>query len=143
MKTLLIPLSIAVLSGCSATKPGVQITLGVPKNDKSVPGLVEFPARITNTSKQSVWFYGGMPNMPYYSAFTRSSKSGRWVELPSNICCIGATAYELARNASMRFKANAHAEDAGDEYRVELSFYTSPAAQTKSFSVTSAPAIIR
>ena len=105
--------------------------------------MVEFPARITNTSKQSVWFYGVAPDWPYYSAFTRSSKSDRWVELPYGMCGVGATAYELARNASMRFKAIAPAEDAGDEYRVELSFYTSPGGQTRSFSVTSAPTIIQ
>ena len=143
MKILFIPLSIAVLSGCSATKPAIQLTLGVPMHHRSVSGLVEFPARITNTSKQPVWFYTWLPDRPYYRAFTRQSKSDRWEELPYSMCGVGATEYELAPNASMRFPTVAPSDDAGHEYRVELSIYKSRGGQTKPFSVTSASAIIQ
>ena len=143
MKILLIPLSIAMLSGCSSNTPAVQLTLGVPKHLKTEPGLVEFPARIANTTKQPVWFYTWMPHRAYYRAFTRQSESDRWEELPYSMCGVGATEYELAPNASMRFPTVAPADDAGHQYRVELSIYKSRGGQTKPFSVTSASAIIQ
>jgi hypothetical protein len=142
MKNLLILLSIAIVSGCSSRAPVVQLTLGVPKRHKAGSRLVEFPARLTNISKRPVWFYGAMPQWPYYSAFTRKSKSDPWEDLSYSMCAVGASEYELAPNASMRFTTVAPADDAGCEYRVELSIYKSPGGQTKSVSVTSAPVTI-
>ena len=142
MKPLLILVSIA-FSACSTPASRVQLTIGVPQRGKRVSALVEFPAKITNHSKQSVWYHGNMGlKMPYYRAFTRPSHGGEWSELPYWQCGMGAGEFEIPAGATAEFHTVAPAHDRGDQYQVELSIYKSGGGQAKPFSIRSEPVII-
>jgi len=144
MKVLLIPLSVVVFSACSVTQPAIQLTLGAPVHHKTIAGLVVFPARLANHSQRSIWYSANiMPDMPYYRAFMRPSKSERWAELPYGMCHVGATEYEVPAGASMAFEPIAPANEAGRQYRVELSVTKARDGHTKPIQLRSEPAVIQ
>ncbi len=145
MKPLLVLVPAMLVSACSTPAPKVQLTLGTPIHDKEVPGLVDFPARLTNHSQQPIWYKGNIVAwMPYYSAYTRSSPLSRWKPLPYAMCGVGATDFEIAPSASALLVANAPLHDAGHEYRAQLSIhYKTSDGRTKWLLVRSPNTIIR
>jgi hypothetical protein len=143
MKIILARLLIVTCAISNAADPTVVITLGQPKLNKTVDGVLDYPAKITNNGKKSVWVYsvGGDSTWLYYGASTRSKPTAKWESLPYGMCGVGATAIELGPGASFSFKTIAPVDDAGLEYRVELDVMTSLRAESKSIEVVS-PAVV-
>lgn len=134
MKPLLFTCLAALLSTCAtAETPLASITLGpgnyrVEPPGSSIAGYksVEFSARLTNTSKQPVWYYSQFPTMPSYRQFVRASAEAQWKDRTQPMCGVGAGFHPLAPSASVAFGVWTPASDVGGQFRVEISIYSSP-----------------
>jgi hypothetical protein len=143
MRTLLIAFVLATCGMSQAADSDVTLTLGKPTPDKEVKGLLEYPAKIANNGKKSVWVYsvGGVSTWLYYGASTRSKPTDKWKSLPYEMCGLGAQAVELKPGSSFSFTTVAPAEDAGLEYRVEVTVVTALGEDSGSIEVKS-PAVV-
>lgn len=144
MKILLTAIAAAALSACSTAKGPIRLTVGAPVHDKKISGLVLFPVRLSNDSKQPIWYSANIvPWMPYYRAFTRPSKFGRWKELPYGMCSVGAKDFEIKAGAFAMVETVAPLDEAGYQYRVQLSVTKERGNRAKSLKITSEPVVIR
>ena len=56
--------------------------------------MVEFTARLTNTSRESVWIFTEPSEAPYCRVFVRESAGVAWAEHPLERCGFGASLYQ-------------------------------------------------
>ncbi len=151
MKPILMVLLGTLLAATTiAADAPAQLTLGAPKRqtypatkDSEAFTLIEFHAKLTNTSKKPIWFYGQLENDPFYEAFMRRSKSARWLRLPYDRCGVGTRFQEVAAGKSMSFTTIAPADSVGHQYRVRLNIYTSLGRRATSVETYSKTALLR
>ncbi len=145
MKILFLTFTAAFLSACAvATRPPATISLGAGKHrvepkSSSIAGYesVEFPARLTNTSKQSIWYYAQFRELPFYSLLVRPSGDAHWTDRTQPMCGLGADFHQLAPGASMPFRVWVPALDVGSQLRVEIPIHSVPNNKPKPHEVSS------
>ena len=145
MNSLFVALSAALFVGCAAAVPlPARLTLGTPKHRVAPPSSViagyesvDFSVRVTNTSKQPIWFYGQLRQLPFYRLFIRPTASDRWTDRTMPGCGMGAEFHEIAPGASSAFTVFVPGRETGHQLRVELPVYESPNDNAKSLSITS------
>ena len=125
---------IAAHSTAVAAEPSLQLRLGRAGHIKAPPGSatagstwVEFPVYVRNSSQHPVWLHGHSLRSPFYRIFTRRSDTATWTSRGLGFCGTGARAQRLAPGASTKFSASVPEDYIGQQIRVELPTYDSPA----------------
>lgn len=150
MRTPLLILSTALL--CSAAIPEespAQITIGALTHRVEPPGNgiagykpVDFTTRLTNTSKEPIWFYAQRRTSPFYVTLSRPTPKSQWTIQLEPECSLGAQFHKLEPGAFISFDAFVH-DHPGHEFRVEMDIYRSPDKKAKPFKVSSEAIVIK
>ena len=150
MKTLLITVLTALLCACaSADTPPARITVGalthrVEPPSGSIAGYksVEFPVRLTNTSKQPIWYYAQLRKLPFHTTLSRPTPKSKWTEQTFPVCGLGADFHKLDPGASISFEAWVP-DDTGHQFRVEVPIYRLPDTKAKPINLSSEAILIK
>ena len=123
--------SFVTWSAVAAESPA-QIRIGPPARTQAPPGSetagstwIQFPVRVTNTSKGSIWLHGYSLHHPYTYLFTRRNDSTPWTERVAHFCGI-ATNHELVSGAVTDFTVAVPETYVGEQLRVDLWVLASP-----------------
>lgn len=151
MKTLLVAFVSAMLfAPATADVLPASICIGAAKLKVEPPGSsiagfksMTFPVSVTNTSRQSIWFCGVHPTMPFHRIFARRKVHTRWVNHTMTGCGVGAGIIEIAPGATATFTAWIDGDETGHEVRVDLDIYQSQKEGAKPIPVRSKPTLVR
>ena len=111
----------------AVTQPSVQICLGSPRPIIAPEGSatagsewIEFPVRLANTGKRSMWLEGYSASRPFYQIFTRPLGSKRWIDRGVGFCGTGAGMHLIDLDTAVSFAIAVPAAYAGKQICVTV-----------------------
>lgn len=98
---------------------------------------VSFPACLSNTSAQPLWYYAQWPKDPWVRKWVHRPGSDAWTDETFRLCGLGVKLHQLAPGEAVTFKSSVSIDQVGGCLRIEIPLYAGPSAAQASYLASS------